>query len=85
MKLCAGEPPKFCKTSNNLIVLARYRFPFPLPPFLWIDRTLKTIFISKFNNTRCFSKVPTLKTFFKNSIIFGIDPLAKTNWSFIEK
>jgi hypothetical protein len=46
---------------------------------------LKTIFISKFNNTRCFSKVPTLKAFLKKLIIFGIYPLAKTSWSFIEK
>ncbi len=41
LKLNFFEPPKFCKTSNNLIVLAWYHFPLPFLSFLWIDGTLK--------------------------------------------
>jgi hypothetical protein len=85
MKLCVDEPPKFYKTSNNLIVLAWYCFPLPFPSCLWINQTLKTTLKRKFNKTKCSSTTFTFEAFLNNSIFFGSDPSTKENWSFTIK
>jgi hypothetical protein len=41
--------------------------------------------MSKFNSIRCFSKALTLEALLNNLAISRIDPLAKIDWSFIEK